>query len=197
MNASWKVVLAFIGVFVAGTIFGGGFALRISEKLAPRTQPRKLVNPQPKAGANALPFGTQLLRRFAENLDLSNEQRDKLRPLVLAAESQIAEIRQGSLEQTEKILRKLQEDFRAELQPEQLRKLNRMQQRQQEVMREEQQRRKQQQPFPPQNRSNQNFGPNQPFDPNQRPNRPNQFQGPQDFRPPNPPPPPQPEGPKL
>jgi hypothetical protein len=144
MNASWKAVLAFIAVFVAGTIFGGGFALRVSKQVAPHEGPRRIVQPLPRLQGQP-PLGTQLLRRFVENLDLTNEQRDKLKPMVIHAEEQIAQLRQQSLEETETILRGVQQEFRAELTPEQQRKLNRMQQRQNELVNEERQRRQQQQ----------------------------------------------------
>jgi hypothetical protein len=180
MNNNWKVVLAFIAVFILGTIFGGGFALRISKAVAPPERPQKRIVerlPQVRGEGVQPPLATQLLRRFAENLELTNEQRDKVKPLVQAAETKIMEIRQDSLEETESILRKLQEDFRAELTADQRRKLNRMQQRQNEMVTEERRRRQQQQQGQPQfgTRPNQPpFNPNQPFNPNNpNPQRPN------------------------
>lgn len=179
MGAPWKVVFAFIAVFIAGAVFGSVFALRISKQFVAREGPRPLVNPvpQPKGGA---PLGTQLLRRFAEGLELSNEQRDKLRPIVQRAEDQIAQVRQSSLEQTEAVLHRLQQEFRAELTPPQQRKLNRMQQRQNEIIKEERLRRQQQQAQPP----FQPGGPNQPYGPGAQ-GGPNQSynQGPQGPRP--------------
>jgi hypothetical protein len=176
MNSSWKVVLAFIAVFVAGIIFGGGFALRISKQVVRREEsPPPVMNPMPKRTANPqAPAGTQLLRRFVEGLELTTEQRDKLRPLVLHAEEQIAAVRQKSLEETAQILRDLQQNFRAELNPEQRKKLARMQQKQMENIRLERARKQQQ-----------GFGPNQPFStrPNQRTNQ-GQPPGPQN-QPPN------------
>jgi hypothetical protein len=130
MEKPWKVVAAFIGVFIAGSVFGGFFALRIGRQVASQ-QRVAAVNPAPFNP----PAGPQLLRRFAERLELSNEQRDKLRPVVDRAEDEIGRIRQTSLERTEAILRRMQHEFRAELNPGQIRALDRLQRIQNENLR--------------------------------------------------------------
>lgn len=152
MDKLWKVVLAFVGVFIAGSVFGGFFALRLGRQVAEQHRPGGVA--MAPAPFNP-PAGPQLLRRFADRLELTDEQRDKLRPVVNRAEEQIGRIRQTSLEQTETILRRMQQEFRAELTPKQIRILDRLQRIQNENLRREREQRQRAQ----------NFGPGQPGQP--------------------------------
>jgi hypothetical protein len=136
MEKIWKVVFAFVAVFMAGSVFGGFFALRIGRQMAPRERPGLL----PVAARPALPQpppAMQLMRRFAERLELTEEQRVRLRPIILGAEEQLARMRQTSLEQTDAIIRRVQQEVREELTPAQRRMLDRMQQAQSENLRRE------------------------------------------------------------
>lgn len=126
MNKTWKVVLAFTAVFLAGAIFGGLLMLRAGPRWAQRR------------AAPALPaLPPAVLRHMADRLELTNEQKEKIRPLVDGAEDEIRQIRQVSLKETGLILRRLQQTIAAELTPEQRKKLEKMQERQRELMREE------------------------------------------------------------
>ena len=119
MNKTWKVVLAFTAVFLAGAIFGGLLFMRAGPRWAQRR------------GAPAV------LRHMADRLELTNEQKEKIRPLVDEAEDQIRQLRQISIKETGLILRRLQQTLAVELTPEQRKKLEKMQERQRELMREE------------------------------------------------------------
>jgi Spy/CpxP family protein refolding chaperone len=126
MNKTWKVVLAFTAVFLAGAIFGGLLVLRASPRLAQRR------------GAPALPaIPPAVLRHMADRLELTNEQKEKIRPLVDGAEDEIRQLRQISIKETGMILRSLQQTLAVELTAEQRKKLEKMQERQRELMREE------------------------------------------------------------
>ena len=126
MNKTWKVVLAFTAVFLAGAIFGGLLMLRAGPRWAQRRAAPELP---------ALP--PAVLRHMADRLELTNEQKENIRPLVDRAEDEIRQIRQVSLKETGLILRRLQQTIAAELTPEQRKKLEKMQERQRELMREE------------------------------------------------------------
>ncbi len=146
MDKPWKVIVAFVAVFMAGSVFGGFFALRIGRQVAEQNRPGGMAaNP----AAFAQPAGPQLLRRFAERLELTDEQREKLRPVVSRAEEQLGRIRQTSLEQTETILRRMQQEFRAALTPQQIRTLDRLQRIQNENLRREREQRQRAQNFGP------------------------------------------------
>ncbi|MSU66184.1 MAG: hypothetical protein EXS38_08815 [Opitutus sp.] len=163
MDKPWKVILAFVGVFIAGSVFGGFFALRIGHQIAQRAGKRVLPSQSP-----ILPPAVQLLRRFADRLELTVTQREKIAPIVSRGEEELSRARQSSLEQTGGILRRAQQEFRAELTPDQRRKLDRMEQSQRELMRQERMKRG----VPPQSFGPQGpapDGPGRPFNPNQRP----------------------------
>lgn len=160
MQSPWKVILAFLGIFVAGSVFGGFFALRIEQELEERNSARI----SPRSGP---PLSIQILRRLGEQLDLTDDQREKIRPKVLHAEELLSHLRQTQLEQTDEILRRVQADFRAELTVEQRARLDRLEENQREVMRKERALRQQGQGRPP-------LGPRgEPgFDPGERPGLP-------------------------
>ena len=122
MNKTWKVVLAFTAVFLAGAIFGGLLALLALRSAQPRGTPMMLP---------------AVLRHMTDRLELTNEQKEKIRPLVDAAEDEIRQLRQISIKETGLILRRLQQTLAVELTPEQRKKLEKMQERQRELMREE------------------------------------------------------------
>ena len=61
MEKPWKVIVAFVGVFIAGSIFGGLLALRLNQRdLAPRFAPAALTprpGPAPAPGQPPLAPG--------------------------------------------------------------------------------------------------------------------------------------------
>ena len=126
MDKNWKVILAFTAVFLAGAIFGGLLALRVGPPLAQRR-----AGPAPFATAPAV------LRRMTDRLELTNEQKEKIRPLVDHAEEEIRQFRQVSLREVGLILRLLQQTIAIELTANQRKKLEKMQEHQRELMREE------------------------------------------------------------
>lgn len=110
MDKPWKVICAFVGVFIAGAVFGGFFTLRTSSRrltqelelarqatvtlpvVPPSAVPppaAALVEPPPAPalppGPNAVPLrnpiSIQLMRQFAQRLTLTNDQREKVRPI--------------------------------------------------------------------------------------------------------------------
>jgi len=93
MEKPWKVLAAFIGVFIAGAVFGGFFTLRNSPRRQP---PIEMVRVPEKAPAQSAgptapglaaqpktsPITPQLIRQFSKSLKLSPEQKEKLQPVV-------------------------------------------------------------------------------------------------------------------
>lgn len=134
MNKAWKVVLAFTAIFLAGSVFGGLLTVRFGSHLAPKRNPA--------------PLPPAVLRHLADRLDLTPEQKEKIRPMVDRAEEEIRPIlersnetvrflRQQSLKETGVIMRRLQQDFSGELTSEQRKKLEKIQERQRELLRDE------------------------------------------------------------
>ena len=130
MEKPWKVIAAFVGVFIFGSIFGGLLALRFDQRAAVR---RPVQGP----GAGPLNPLPGILRHLADRLDLTPEQREKFRPMVERAEEDIRRVRQNGLRETGVILRRVQGDFASELTPVQRKKLEKLQERQGELLRED------------------------------------------------------------
>ncbi len=133
MDKPWKVIVVFVGVFAFGAIFGGLLALRFDQRAA---SPKRGGTPssfQPPGGGQ-LPG---LMRHFADRLELTAEQREKIRPMVERADEDFRRIRQTSLRDTGVILKRLQEDFSSELTPDQRKKLEKMQEHQKELLRDD------------------------------------------------------------
>lgn len=126
MNKPWKVVLAFVAVFAAGSIFGGLLMTRVGQRMVEKRR-AQLPPPNPP----------MMLRHFSEQLELTAAQKEKIRPMVEKAEEEMRALRQRSLKETGVVLRRIQQEFAAELTPEQRKKLDKMQERQRERMREE------------------------------------------------------------
>ena len=84
MAKTWQVVLATIAIFVAGLVTGGATALGLVKWLASRPHQNAAVLGQlglrPSQGPQG--FGPQRMRTFASRLDLTDEQRAKIEPIV-------------------------------------------------------------------------------------------------------------------
>lgn len=151
MDKPWKVVFAFVGVFVAGAVFGGLLALRIGKSIVDHRREPLVLPPVPAkivlsaAGQPGNPAkpplpaapqfqSAQLLRRFAERLDLSPEQRERIMPRIQRATADFRRQQQTHFREDTVVLQHLQEDIRRELTSDQRRKLDKMEERQKELL---------------------------------------------------------------
>jgi len=75
MDKPWKVIWAFIGVFVAGSLFGGLLALRFDLT-------RHWMAAKHAVGPADAPVNPSLMQRFAKRLKLTPEQKEQLRPVM-------------------------------------------------------------------------------------------------------------------
>lgn len=154
MDKPWKVVLAFLGVFVAGAVFGGVFALRAAGKrLAERAPEKTVATPlpstpsQPKAPGQT-GVGPTLLRQFTRELSLTNAQREKIRPVVNRAAEDLQRLRKRTiemnrenLENTTIVMERMYEDVAGSLTQDQRRDLDDMRRNWQQKVAEERRRR--------------------------------------------------------
>lgn len=97
MNRTAVVVLAFVGIFLAGAISGGFVGARVSETLAHR-----------RAGEL---FAQQQFKRLAEQLSLTPEQRLRIHPIVTKAGKDVQEHRR----EISLIAEKMEADVRLQL----------------------------------------------------------------------------------
>lgn len=124
MNKTWKVVLAFIVVFVAGATFGGVLTLSLGRLMAARLQPR------PQA------FGAQLMMQWMRSgqLDLTPEQREKVRPIVASTTEELRRLHREDAHNAQLLIERMQDQIGAILTPEQRNRFILMIQRQRERM---------------------------------------------------------------
>ena len=116
MDKPWKVVLAFVGVFIAGAIFGGALA------------PRWLGHGhflQSRA-----PFGgPRMIDRLSADLALSAEQKEKIVPIVERAETETRRLRRESVQSFRAVIDRMNAEISPELTPEQRVKLEELRKR--------------------------------------------------------------------
>jgi hypothetical protein len=153
MEKPWKVILAFIGVFVAGATFGGLLALRLARQLA--SQPARWAGPgmtPPPAGAPGLrsPGGppnppmpqavqsAQLMRRVTSQIGLTKPQRERVMPIIERAVQDFWRQHQGYNRENGFLLQRLKQDIGRELTPEQQVKLDELWGRHLEIFRKRQ-----------------------------------------------------------
>lgn len=150
MEKPWKVIFAFVSVFIAGAVFGAFFSLRTGGQLprmkAGEVRPRKVEmgsavgqSPQsrPLLGPSQPVQAAQLMRRYTERLDLSPEQRKKINPLIQRATEDIRRQQQNNFRENGIIVQRLQQDIASELRPEQRARLAEMEERQRELMQQQ------------------------------------------------------------
>lgn len=145
MNAPWKVIAAFVGVFIAGAIFGGGFTLRVSTGRAAASAPAEqplahlppapnrpvVAGPQVKGGTAVAtpklnPLTPTLMRQLTQKLTLTPDQRDKVRPLVNRASEDFLRLRQENLADNARVTERMYADVSAQLTPAQRSQLETM-----------------------------------------------------------------------
>lgn len=128
MQTPWKVIAAFIGVFIAGSVFGGFFALRVDRDRG-RGPQKRVEQPQPLG-----PLTLRLMRSYADRLELTLEQKEKLRPVMERAGEDIRRVQQSQFREMGVLIERLQADVAQVLTPEQKVKLEAMKQQQRERM---------------------------------------------------------------
>lgn len=128
MDKPWKVIVAFVGVFVAGAVFGGFGYRYLEAKPPPRSRPEQAISPQ-------------LMQRFSERLELTEAQREKLSPVIDKASEELRKVRQTSFREANAIFDRLHEEVARELTPEQREELKQLRERHREAFNRERERR--------------------------------------------------------
>jgi len=146
MDKPWKVVFAFVGIFIAGAVFGEFFSLRLGGRILRMERPelhgggsgpqnpQEAGQPRPPAPMAAAWQAPQLMRRFTERLDLTPEQKEQIRPVIQRAADDFRRQTATNLREHAIIMQRLQEDIAKVLTPEQQARLEKMEQRQHELL---------------------------------------------------------------
>ena len=120
MNQPWKVILAFTGVFIAGAIFGAALSPSwLKFERAPKQRP---------------PLSERMLQRLDKEVNLTEEQRAKLRPIAKRMEEETHRMRREGAITYRTIMDGLTAEMALELTPEQRVKLEEMRKRFRERM---------------------------------------------------------------
>ncbi len=142
MDKPWKVIFAFVAVFIAGAIFGGVFTLRTSGKRwagppAPKVRIEKRpATPGPGAAAGqASGTAPTMMRQFTQRLKLTPEQRKAISPILARAAEDWQRLRRENVENTTRVNERMYADVAAQLSPEQRAELEVMRKQMQERIR--------------------------------------------------------------
>jgi|SRR5580658_2848390 hypothetical protein len=161
MRGTALVILAFVGVYLAGTVGGGVLAVWIMnqqmdrrehehemqrKQAAEQTQmlrqqvlqfERLRLQQQQRQQPLAPPqqFGPELMRRFSNQLDLTQAQRQQLRPIVMESSEKLRRLRDETAHSAELLIENLQDQISAVLTPDQRARFDEMIERWREKVR--------------------------------------------------------------
>ena len=115
--ANWKVILAMSGIFVAGAATGAFVTLGAVKKMAERRGLTQLP----------APWSPHQMRRMAEALRLTEEQLERIRPIVRRNMEDMGRLRQFTATEMRRNMERMEREISAELTPEQQDKFREMQ----------------------------------------------------------------------
>ncbi len=123
MVKTWQVVLATVAIFVAGLVTGGATTLGVVRWIArhPRVNPAQMTGPFGQRLANGQPqqLNPQLMRSFANKLDLTDEQRARIQPIIRRTVSQLTRERREVQLTSALLIEKMQDEIAEILTPDQ------------------------------------------------------------------------------
>ena len=102
MDKTWKVVLAFIGIFLAGAVAGGFVALRFVKMPPPQVLQRTVPEQQWVIGQ---------MRRFVNELKLDEAQREQVKPALERAAADIRRLRRRAYRETMDIIESMNNEI--------------------------------------------------------------------------------------
>jgi len=100
-----KVVLVFVGVFIAGGITGGLLSLRCAKQPAPKTIKGTVEMPSEQQ------WVIGQMRRFVRELQLDNAQRELVKPVVTRADNDFRRLRKRTYRETMEIIERMNNEI--------------------------------------------------------------------------------------
>ncbi|MET0263005.1 MAG: hypothetical protein ABW223_08920 [Rariglobus sp.] len=88
MASTAKIILVVGGIFIAGAVTGGFVSLRVADHLAREKQARDRIGPAEIGG------------RLVDQLRLTPEQNQKIRPIINSTSEELRKVRRESFNQT-------------------------------------------------------------------------------------------------
>lgn len=134
MSRQLKVMLACVGLFVLGGVTGGFVVLRQQQQ----QQTTAVAGPkeEKRGPTTADSFGPNQMLRFAAGLDLTEEQKVAIRPILMEAGEELRRMRRESFRAAGQVIERMEAGVAEQLTEEQQVKLAEMQEAQREAMRQ-------------------------------------------------------------
>jgi len=132
MVKPWKVILVFVGVFLAGIVCGVGIGPQVWRLWHPRPPslgPGERASPGLPGAVRA-----SMLDRLSKQLELTAEQKQKIEPLVKKLEADTKQMRREGLQKFRTAMEKFDAEMTAILTPEQKAKFDESRKKQRERM---------------------------------------------------------------
>ncbi len=120
MKINWKVLASFTGIFIAGAIAGGFVSARIIRNVS---VDKRIANEQ---------FGPEQMKKLTEQLQLSPEQRENIRPIIMQAAERLKKARWEAFKTTTELLEDMEDSIIDELTYAQIDRLREMQAKERE-----------------------------------------------------------------
>lgn len=159
MNQKAKVISAFAGVFTAGAVCGGFFTLGAVNRqqaatvavATPAGTPPVTVTtatppadtttdgkaPAPRSQPVVRNISPSLMRTYARRLNLTDQQRATIQPVIASAEDELRRLRTQNLQETTRVMNRMYTDISQTLTEEQRTELDGLKRSLQERMEEE------------------------------------------------------------
>jgi hypothetical protein len=124
MAKTWQIILATIAIFLAGLVTGGATALGVVHWVSRHRDhgmdPAQIGPFSGRQGApQAQQFGPQLMRSFADRLDLTEDQRDRIAPIVRSTVVQLGIQRREVQVSSALAIERMQDEISRILRPDQ------------------------------------------------------------------------------
>ncbi len=106
LERPWKLILLLVGIFAAGAVTGSFATLMVGKKIAQaRTAPDQWISAR--------------FKMFAERLELTPPQVEKLEPIMRRNAEDLKRLRQDGMRDTRRIVERMEKEIAAVLTPEQ------------------------------------------------------------------------------
>ena len=115
MKINLKVLASFTGIFIAGAIAGGFISVRVIRHFSGE---KWVASEQ---------FGPQQMKKFTEQLQLSSEQRENIRPIIMQTAEHLKKARWEAFRTTTELLEDMEDSIIDELTYTQIDRLREMQ----------------------------------------------------------------------
>jgi len=121
MASTAKIILAVGGIFLAGAITGGFVGVRLADRFGPE-----------KRGSSRNGINEMIGGRLAEQLDLTPDQKQSIRPIINRAADELRKVRADAFSRTSALIAEMDAELAKHLTPAQCEQLKQIRAKQEE-----------------------------------------------------------------